>query len=148
MDSLRDVSDFIIIDTPPVLAVADSSVLAPLADGTLFVVDAERSRRSAMLQSRDQLKNAGAEVIGAVYNNFDPNESSVYPYHYYSYYEQYFGPEDGAAGADGRSKINIRRRSRSRSDADRASGNGKADYPGRSRRPDPAATPGSGDPRS
>src|SRR5439155_13218725 len=39
LTSLRDVADFIIIDTPPVLAVADASILAPLADGTLFVMD-------------------------------------------------------------------------------------------------------------
>jgi capsular exopolysaccharide synthesis family protein len=80
--SLRSVSDFIIIDTPPVLAVADASILAALSDGTLFLVDGDRTKRSAMQQSRAQLENAGARVIGVVYNNFDPNQNASYPYHY------------------------------------------------------------------
>jgi tyrosine-protein kinase len=100
IDSLRDVADFVLIDTPPVLAVADASILAPLVDGTLFVLDAERSSRADMVQSRDQLQNAGANILGIVYNNFDPGQSSAYPY-YSSYYYQYYGTEDRR---DGRSK--------------------------------------------
>jgi protein-tyrosine kinase len=105
--SLRDVADFIVIDTPPVLAVADASILAPLMDGTVFVLDAERSSRSDMIQSRDQLENAGGNIVGIVYNNFDPGQSTAYPY-YSSYYYQYYGTEEGP---DGRNK---RRRRRSR----------------------------------
>jgi capsular exopolysaccharide synthesis family protein len=93
--SLRDAADFVLIDTPPVLAVADASILAPLVDGTIFVLDASHSSRSAMVQSRDQLENAGANVIGIVYNNFDPGQSAAYP-HYSSYYYQYYGTQDGS----------------------------------------------------
>jgi tyrosine-protein kinase len=103
--SLRDVADFIVIDTPPVLAVADASILAPLMDGTVFVLDAERSSRSDMIQSRDQLENAGGNIVGIVYNNFDPGQSTAYPY-YSSYYYQYYGTEEGP---DGRSKRRTRR---------------------------------------
>ena len=105
--SLREVADFIVIDTPPVLAVADASILAPLMDGTVFVLDADRSSRSDMIQSRDQLENAGGNIVGIVYNNFDPSQSTAYPY-YSSYYYQYYGTEEGG---DGRSK---RRKRRSR----------------------------------
>jgi capsular exopolysaccharide synthesis family protein len=94
IESLRDVADFVLIDTPPVLAVADASVLAPLVDGAVFVVDADHSSRSAMVQSRDQLEHAGANIIGIVYNNFDPGQSSAYPY-YASYYYQYYGTKEG-----------------------------------------------------
>jgi capsular exopolysaccharide synthesis family protein len=82
IESLRAVSEFIIIDTPPVLAVADASILAALSDATLFLVDGERTKRSAVLQSRAQLENAGARVIGVVYNNFDPNQNAAYQFHY------------------------------------------------------------------
>jgi tyrosine-protein kinase len=92
IESLRDVADFVLIDTPPVLAVADASIMAPMVDGTLFVLDAEHSSRSAMVQSRDQLENAGASIIGIVYNNFDPSQSTAYPS---SYYYQYYGTQDG-----------------------------------------------------
>jgi protein-tyrosine kinase len=94
IESLREVADFVLIDTPPVLAVADASILAPLVDGTVFVLDANHSSRSAMVQSRDQLENAGANVIGIVYNNFDPGQTSAYPY-YSSYYYQYYGTQEG-----------------------------------------------------
>lgn len=94
IESLRDVADFVLIDTPPVLAVADASILAPLVDGTVFVLDGEHSSRSALMQSRDQLLNAGANIVGLVYNNFDPGQSSAYPY-YSSYFYQYYGTQDG-----------------------------------------------------
>jgi succinoglycan biosynthesis transport protein ExoP len=105
IESLRDAADYILIDTPPVLAVADASILAPMVDGTVFVLDGDHSSRSAVAQSRDQLENAGANIIGIVYNNFDPGQSSAYPY-YASYYYQYYGTQDGP---DERGK---RRRSR------------------------------------
>ena len=79
---LREMTDFVIIDTPPVLAVADASVLAPLADGVIIVSDATRSSRAALVQAKAQLENVGASVVGAVYNNFDPNQALVYPYAY------------------------------------------------------------------
>jgi succinoglycan biosynthesis transport protein ExoP len=94
IESLRDAADFVLVDTPPVLAVADASILAPLVDGTVFVLDGDHSSRSAMAQSRDQLDNAGANIVGIVYNNFDPGQSSAYPY-YASYYYQYYGTQDG-----------------------------------------------------
>jgi len=96
IENLRSAADFVIVDTPPVLAVADASILAPLVDGTIFVLDAERCGRSALIQARDQLVNAGANIIGEVFNDFDPGQSSYYPY-YYNYYSQYYGPEQNRA---------------------------------------------------
>jgi len=94
---MRDCSDFVVIDTPPVLAVADASILAPIVDGTIFIVDGARAGRSAMQRSWSQLGAAGARVIGTVYNNFDPGESTGYPYYYSRYYRQYYGPANGSS---------------------------------------------------
>jgi capsular exopolysaccharide synthesis family protein len=110
--SIRDVSDFVIIDTPPVLAVADASILAPMVDGTIFVMNAERSSRSAMIQTRNQLENAGANLIGAVYNNFDPNQSAAYSHYYHNYYYQYYGVSDGATNGNGTTLKRLSRRLR------------------------------------
>jgi hypothetical protein len=60
-------------------------------------VDAEQSSRSALAQARDQMESAGANIIGGVYNNFDPSASATYPYYYYNYYNQYYGTEASAA---------------------------------------------------
>jgi non-specific protein-tyrosine kinase len=83
LQSLRDVAEFVVVDTPPVLAVADASILAPMVDGTIFVVDAEQGRRSDLAEARDQLQHAGARIIGAVYNNFDGGPGAAYQYRSY-----------------------------------------------------------------
>jgi Mrp family chromosome partitioning ATPase len=98
---MKEVADYIILDCPPVLAVADASILAPLVDGIIFVLDAEHSSRSALMQARDQLQNAGGTVVGAVYNNFDPNSVASYPYGYYNYYYQYYGTDEQSANGNG-----------------------------------------------
>jgi capsular exopolysaccharide synthesis family protein len=60
--------DFVIIDGSPVLAVADSIVLATMVDAVLFVADTRHGRRAAIAQSRSQLSQVGARVIGGVLN--------------------------------------------------------------------------------
>ena len=100
MQQLRGFADFVVLDTPPVLAVADASILAPMADGAVFVVNAASSSRSAMEQARAQLENVGARIVGAVYNNFDPGSSTVYPY-YDGHYRRAYGIQRGAANGNG-----------------------------------------------
>ena len=102
LGSLREVSDFVILDSPPVLAVADASILAPHVDGTIFVLDAERASRSSLTQARDQLLNAGANIVGTVFNNFDPAEGSYYSYYYYNYDSAYLGEEGNGSGTPSR----------------------------------------------
>jgi succinoglycan biosynthesis transport protein ExoP len=108
LESLRESADFVILDTPPVLAVADASILAPLVDGTVFVTDAHRSSRSVLVQARDQLENAGANIIGAVYNNLDPRSAASYPY--YRYYSQYYGGDGVGSGRSARVRLRRGRR--------------------------------------
>ena len=77
---LRDVSDFIIVDTAPVLLVSDALALVPLTDGVLFVADADKTPRSAVMQTRDHLEQVGATIFGAVLNDFDPRKAKAYRY--------------------------------------------------------------------
>jgi tyrosine-protein kinase len=74
-DTLRKVAKFILIDTPPVLGVADASILASLTDGVVFVTDAQKATRRAVGDAREQLEAAGGQVIGAVYNNIPAHDS-------------------------------------------------------------------------
>jgi capsular exopolysaccharide synthesis family protein len=85
VEELREVADFVILDTAPVLLVADALALAPLVDGVLVVVDAETTSRGAVTSARDQLEQLGAPVLGAVLNNFDPSKAKAYS-SYYGYY--------------------------------------------------------------
>ena len=89
---LRDVSDFVIIDTSPILPVADALVLAPLVDGVLLVADAAITTRSAVTHTREALDQVDAPLVGAVFNDYDPSRdrggAGYYGYGYrrYGYY--------------------------------------------------------------
>lgn len=60
--------DVILIDSAPVLAVADALAIAPLCSGTLLVFDAQRTHANAIVRSREVLEGVGANVLGAVAN--------------------------------------------------------------------------------
>jgi succinoglycan biosynthesis transport protein ExoP len=88
LTGFREVADFVIIDSAPALVVADALTLAPFIDAALFVADAQRTTRAAVLHGRTQLEQVNANVIGAVLNNFDPSKARTSPY-YYSYHYAY-----------------------------------------------------------
>jgi len=96
---LRDVSDFVIIDTSPILPVADALVLAPLVDGILLVADASITTRSAVTHTRELLDQVDAPLVGAVFNDYDPSRdrggSGYYGYGYRRY--GYYGDPEAAA---------------------------------------------------
>lgn len=98
------VADWVILDAPPVLGLADASVLATLADGVLMVVN-EATDRRVLAHARDQLAKVHSRVVGTVLNNFGPTFSYYYSdyYAYISHY--YYQPEP-----DGRRKGRERRR--------------------------------------
>jgi capsular exopolysaccharide synthesis family protein len=64
--------DYVIVDTPPTLSVADANLLAPLADGVLLVADASKTRRAALTQSVKSLELGGARILGTVLNRARP----------------------------------------------------------------------------
>jgi capsular exopolysaccharide synthesis family protein len=93
IDMLRDSADFVIIDTPPLMAVADALIVGPRADGVLVVVDATNTNRGAAASVREQLTQVGTRILGGVINSFDAGharyESEEYRYHdYYEYREE------------------------------------------------------------
>ncbi|MGH9163668.1 MAG: GumC family protein [Vicinamibacteraceae bacterium] len=90
---LKQHFDWIILDSPPVLAVTDASVLAHQATGVLFVIGAEMTGRGAAKAALEQLDAVKARHFGAVLNKVDLRRNSYYYSHYYrreyeSYYRQ------------------------------------------------------------
>jgi tyrosine-protein kinase len=86
MASLRDSADFIILDVPPILPVADAMTLARHCDAVLFVADATSTTRGAVETARRQLDQVNARLIGAVLNNFEQSQARVYSAHHEGYY--------------------------------------------------------------
>ncbi len=80
--------DYVILDSPPVLAVTDASILSQRSDGVLLVTDAGNSRRGPLKQAVEQLKAGNAHLIGVVLNKLKPRSEGYYTYYYYrhSYY--------------------------------------------------------------
>ena len=83
--------DWVVIDTPPVLAVTDAVVISPLVSGVVFVLGAEMTRRRLAERAVQMLSASKPKVMGAVLNrvNFDRNKyyySRYYGYQYKSYY--------------------------------------------------------------
>lgn len=90
LTALRDVADHVIVDAPPVMAVADPVTLTPLVDGVLFLADAHNARRGVIEAARRQLDQVDARIIGAVLNNFDAAKAGSYYYYEPSYrYEEH-----------------------------------------------------------
>ncbi|WP_084356200.1 GumC family protein [Novosphingobium lentum] len=82
--------DVVVIDSPPILGLADSPTMAALADGVVFVVEADRSRRGSLKAAVRRLRTMHPIILGAVLTKFDPLKSGnryseYYGYEYYQY---------------------------------------------------------------
>lgn len=104
--ALRKHYDWVLFDTPPILAIADTSVLCPVVDGVVLVVGAEISGRTAIQRAIDQVASVGGKITGVVLNKVDLERNSYYYGQYYGeYYRSYYaegagrkGPAPAAAG--------------------------------------------------
>ncbi|MBC7343543.1 MAG: CpsD/CapB family tyrosine-protein kinase [Clostridia bacterium] len=84
LESAASEYDAVVLDTPPVVAVSDALVLAPLVDGIILVVRAGKTRVDQIMEAKKLLENANGRIVGAVINAAKPNGKSYYYYHYYS----------------------------------------------------------------
>jgi receptor protein-tyrosine kinase len=81
IESLREAADYVIFDTPPILAVTDAIVLAARTDGTILVTEAGGTRTEALREAARSLKQANARVLGVVLNKAKVSTKSDYYYH-------------------------------------------------------------------
>jgi len=77
---LKETADYVLIDTPPIIAVTDAAVLAPRVDGVLLVINAGKTRRDLAVKARDMLRQVNATLLGVVLNNASIDKSA---YEYY-----------------------------------------------------------------
>ncbi len=83
LDSLSDKFDWVIIDSPPVMAVTDASVIAHRASGVIFVVGSEMVHRGAARTAVRQLLAAEGKLVGAVLNRVNLERDRYYYANYY-----------------------------------------------------------------
>jgi Mrp family chromosome partitioning ATPase len=115
LDELRGTNDLVLVDSPPLLPVADSSGLAVYTDGVLLSVRFGSTRKEQLRQAATVLHRVGVNVLGVVLNIVPRTAEGAYAYGYgYEYtYEDKRAPEKGdkndkkASGAHARTPASV-----------------------------------------
>jgi len=85
---IRSKFAYVIFDSPPVLAVTDSIVLASNADGVVLCVHGGQTPRDLVQRSAERLRQSNIPVLGAILNNLDLQQYGyTFKKSYYDYYE-------------------------------------------------------------
>lgn len=84
--ALADRFDYVIIDSPPIMAVSDARVLAPLVDTTVFVVRWASTNREVVRSALKSLIETGGRVAGVVLTQVDAEEHGRYGFGDSGYY--------------------------------------------------------------
>jgi capsular exopolysaccharide synthesis family protein len=85
LDTARSLFDYVIIDSSPVLAAADSCAIASRMDAVLFVMRARSTSLPLVRRAIELLQDHHAPLLGAVFNRFDP-VAERYPFQHYGRY--------------------------------------------------------------
>lgn len=67
--------DFVILDTPPILAVADARILAPSVDAIVYLVRWNHTRRAAVIEGLRDLRSVGGRIAGIAFTQVDERQA-------------------------------------------------------------------------
>ena len=87
INTLRDLFDVVIFDTPPVGLVTDAAIISSKLDGVVLVVASGKSQIEATLRAKENLQNVNANLLGAVVTMI-PIDTRGYQYYTYGEEEQ------------------------------------------------------------
>jgi capsular exopolysaccharide synthesis family protein len=110
LELFREQFDYVIIDTPPVLAVSDPCAVAARVDGVILTFRIHKRARPLAVRARDALISMGANVIGVVVNGVDHEAGGYYSQYRYGYtgyryaYNYRYGQGYGGYGTYGSEK--------------------------------------------
>jgi capsular exopolysaccharide synthesis family protein len=81
----REEFDYVLLDVPPVGLVSDPAIAATQADGVLFVIDSQNTRKGSVRQAMRSLEGVGANVLGTIMNNVKVSKGGYYYRYNYAY---------------------------------------------------------------
>jgi capsular exopolysaccharide synthesis family protein len=87
--------DIVMFDSPPIVAVTDSSMISAEIDALVMVVKAGQTDRSAVDRALDTIANVKSPLIGAILNGANPETMAGKYSYYYSYYNYYYQSNGG-----------------------------------------------------
>lgn len=82
LEEVTDLFDLVLVDVPPILALADTKLMANQVDASILVVSSGTTDREMAIKAKEQLASAKAKLLGVVLNNKEEDSST----HYYYYY--------------------------------------------------------------
>lgn len=94
MERVKKEFDVILLDTPPVLAVADTLIISSLADSVILIVQPEKTTRQSFLKTVDELTKAKAKILGVLFNQVKVRKGNYFYLDYYKYYGYREGEEE------------------------------------------------------
>jgi len=83
--SLEKRFDVVMIDSPPLLALADAVEIGSVTEASIFVVESARAPSSTIRSAIDRLRRGGGNVVGALLTKFDPKQAGYGYYYAYDY---------------------------------------------------------------
>lgn len=88
---LREQYDYILIDTPPVVNMADATIISKWCDGAILVIEDGRVSYRIAQRAKKQIVQTGCKLLGAVLNKVDTKKDRYYnKYGYYHYHDYYY----------------------------------------------------------
>ena len=83
IEDLKNIYDYIFIDTPPIGLVTDAGALSSFIDGVVLVVKSESIEKKYLEETKKKLDAVDARILGAILNAYKSEQKD---YYYYSYY--------------------------------------------------------------
>jgi capsular exopolysaccharide synthesis family protein len=87
LERLRDQFDIVLLDTPPLLFLADARLMGPITDGVVLVLRAGVTDRTAALEACHRIQADGLPLLGTVLNDWAPGNKKMHRYSHYGYHE-------------------------------------------------------------
>ena len=89
-DSLKEIYDYIILDTPPIQPVSDTLFISQATDHNILIARSNVTKIAGIKSAIKKLKNVNVKIDGLIFNDLDTSKASYYGYYQYGgYYSKY-----------------------------------------------------------
>ena len=86
LQQVMEQADFVVVDSPPALILADAQILSTMTDATVLVISSQEAGRSDIVRTRDLLAATGNRPVGVILNKIEASTTNPYSYDQYSQY--------------------------------------------------------------
>ncbi len=89
-DSLKEIYDYIILDTPPIQPVSDTLFISQATDHNILIARSNVTKIAGIKSAIKKIKNVNVKIDGLIFNDLDTSKASYYGYYQYGgYYSKY-----------------------------------------------------------